>query len=203
MRELKTRPSRVCACGLLVPCPSGWMGAGFHLLFCAKPGGKRVEMQDQGGNCCRNFVRALRARPVAPETRARTRLTRRAGEQSVASGHDGQNAAPKRACASPSGGRKAQVRGLGGWVALDRALLGRIVARASRLVSATHPLCVTCVVTLARAIAGARPKETGREAKIACPATQSRIRPKEIGPCAPRTLSRVGRCNWDGVPRPQ
>ena len=61
MKGPKTRP-----CGLLVPCPSGWMGAGFYLLFCAKPGRKRVEMQDQGGNCCQNFVCALQAGPVAP-----------------------------------------------------------------------------------------------------------------------------------------
>ena len=44
------------------------MGAGFHLLFAPNPA-ERVEMRDQGGKCCRNFVRALRAKQPPRDVR--------------------------------------------------------------------------------------------------------------------------------------
>ena len=55
---LKTRLQRGCACGLLVPCPSGWMGAGFHLLFALNPATKGWSCKPRG-EVLPKFVRAL------------------------------------------------------------------------------------------------------------------------------------------------
>ena len=117
--------------GLSVPCPSGWMGAGFHLLFYAKPGGKRVEIKTRG-EVLPKFCPCFAGRQG--QGQGQDKLGRGKWESSKATKRVGLLALS--VCARACGLR----RPLWGGGRQSEGLLGRTVARASQIGESNLPI---------------------------------------------------------------